>query len=329
MHLRLRFQNLGKPRTAGLCGRVAGACDCGPLSCTKIERPSLLEKPPCKVRFFANRYSRKYRQKVTVTTLFQTTSHRTFSTSHTNAPRSLSRVKAGTHSAFGERSHTRAHTAKQGHSLPRPQCGFALPVNSFLFRHAFIYIHFPVHCEPPLSAERKIRRNCRHKLYPQPFLIPVFNFSHKRPMFAFVGESGYTLGFRRKIAHSGSQGETGAFRTGPLSLPSERSARSQTSPGRVSERRTLPLLGLGRGCSQRTQKAFGTAMRLCASLFRGVAAPLGCVIFSLLPKLRLVHPALSAFRMCETRGGITTLGALCVLLKHSAPACQSDSFVIF
>ena len=38
VHLRLRFQNLGKPRTAGLCGRAAGACDCGPLSCTKIER---------------------------------------------------------------------------------------------------------------------------------------------------------------------------------------------------------------------------------------------------------------------------------------------------
>ena len=36
--------------------------------------------------------------------------------------------------------------------------------------------------------------------------------------------------------------------------------------------------GLVGGCSQRTQKAFGTAMRLCASLFRGVAAPLGCVI---------------------------------------------------
>ena len=28
-------------------------------------------------------------------------------------------------------------------------------------------------------------------------------------------------------------------------------------------------------------------------------------------------------------GGITTLGVLCVLLKHSAPACQSDSFVVF
>ena len=37
-----------------------------------------------------------------------------FSTSRTNGPRSLSRVKAGTHSPFGERSHTAAHTAKQG-----------------------------------------------------------------------------------------------------------------------------------------------------------------------------------------------------------------------
>ena len=65
-------------------------------------------------------------------------------------------------------------------------------------------------------------------------------------MFVFTGESGYTLGFRRKIAHSGLHAESGAFRTGPLSLPSERSARSQTSPGRVSERRTLPLWDLGR-----------------------------------------------------------------------------------
>ena len=71
----------------------------------------------------------------------------------------------------------------------------------------------------------------------------------------------------------------GLFRVGALSLPSDRSTRSQTSPGRVSERQTLPLFGLGRGYSQRTQRAFGTAMRLCASLFRGVAAPLGCVIF--------------------------------------------------
>ena len=54
---------------------------------------------------------------------------------------------------------------------------------------------------------------------------------------------------------------------------------SETLRGRGLKRQTLPLLGLGRVCSRRTQRACGTAMRLCASLFRGVAAPLGCVIF--------------------------------------------------
>ena len=125
------------------------------------------------------------------------------------------------------------------------------------------------------------------KLPPQrcfkPLLIPIFNFSHKRPTFAFTSESGYTLGFRRKIAHKGTHGETGGVLGGgwyhyPRSVPHV----SETLRGRVSERRTLPLLGLGRGCSRRTQRAFGTAMRLCASLFRGVAAPPGCVILSLL-----------------------------------------------
>ena len=78
VHLRLRFPNPGKPRTAGLCGRVAGACDCGPLSCTKIERSSPRRKPSCKVRFFANRHFRKYRPKVTVATLSPTVSHPVF-----------------------------------------------------------------------------------------------------------------------------------------------------------------------------------------------------------------------------------------------------------
>ena len=59
----------------------------------------------------------------------------------------------------------------------------------------------------------------------KPHFIAFFSLSHKRPTFAFTGESGYTLGFRRRIAHSGSHAETGAFRTGVVSLPSDRSAR--------------------------------------------------------------------------------------------------------
>ena len=139
----------------------------------------------------------------------------------------------------------------------------------------------------------------------KPLFIAFFNFSHKRPTFAFTGESGYTLGSRRKIAHSGTHGETGAFRTGPLSLPSTRTAHSRTSPGRVSERRTLPLLGLGRVCFRRTQKAFGTAMRLCASLFRGVAAPLGCVIFSVSVEIAACMPCAQGLSVCARRGVVS------------------------
>ena len=90
-----------------------------------------------------------------------------FSTSLTNGPRLPSPPKAGTHSPFGKRSHTRAHTAKQGR-----------------FRWGRYY-------------------------YP------------------------------RTVSHV-----------------------SETLRGQGVERRTLPLWGLGRGCSQRTQKAFGTAMRM-------------------------------------------------------------------
>ena len=48
----------------------------------------------------------------------------------------------------------------------------------------------------------------------KPFLIPLFNFAHKRPTFAFTDESGYTLGFRRRIAHSGLHAETGGVSDG-------------------------------------------------------------------------------------------------------------------
>ena len=76
---------------------------------------------------------------------------------------------------------------------------------------------------------KTVPANIAKKLPPQrcfkPLFIPIFNFSRKRPTFAFTSESGYTLGFAQRIAHSGSHGETrgvsdgggittlGAFRT--------------------------------------------------------------------------------------------------------------------
>ena len=66
---------------------------------------------------------------------------------------------------------------------------------------------------------------------PQPFLIPLFNFSHKRPTFAFTGESEYTLGFRRKIAHNGSHGETGVVSDGAAITTLDTSRTFTNIPG--------------------------------------------------------------------------------------------------
>ena len=76
---------------------------------------------------------------------------------------------------------------------------------------------------------------------------------------------------------------------------------SETLRGQGVERRTLPHLGLDRICSRRTQKAFGTAMRLCASLSRGVAAPLGCVICLQLGDVTVF--SLCAQHFLNVRGG--------------------------
>ena len=67
-------------------------------------------------------------------------------------------------------------------------------------------------------SPKTIPANIAKKLPPQrcfkPLFIAFFNFAHKRPMFAFAGESGYTLGFRRKMAHSGLHAETGGVSDG-------------------------------------------------------------------------------------------------------------------
>ena len=64
-------------------------------------------------------------------------------------------------------------------------------------------------------SSKPIPTNIAKKLPPQrcskSLFIPIFNFSHKRPTFAFTSESGHTLGSRRKIAHNGSHAETGGL----------------------------------------------------------------------------------------------------------------------
>ena len=67
-------------------------------------------------------------------------------------------------------------------------------------------------------SPRTVPANIAKKLSAQrcskPHFIAFFSLSHKRPTFAFTGESGYTLGFPRKIAHSGLHAETGGVSDG-------------------------------------------------------------------------------------------------------------------
>ena len=164
----------------------------------------------------------------------------------------------------------------------------------------------------------------------KPLFIASFNFSHKRPTFAFTSESGYTLAFRRRIAHNGSHGETGAFRTGPLSLPSTRTARLRTSPGRVSERRTLPLWDLGREVLSKNAESLRDSdalMRVAVPRRRGPAGLRD--LFRFCRNCGLYALRSGPFRVCEARGGITTLSALSVLLKRRTAACQNGSFAVF
>ena len=66
----------------------------------------------------------------------------------------------------------------------------------------------------PKSTSTNIAKKLPLQRCFKPLLIALFNFSHKRPTFAFTSESGYTLAFRRRIAHSGSHGETGGVSDG-------------------------------------------------------------------------------------------------------------------
>ena len=70
---------------------------------------------------------------------------------------------------------------------------------------------------PPVKfdfSSKSVPTNIAKKLPSQRCFKPLFNSSHKRPTFVFTGESGYTLGFRRKIAHSGLHAETGGVSDG-------------------------------------------------------------------------------------------------------------------
>ena len=147
---------------------------------------------------------------------FQHIVHTVFNTSGTNAPRLLSLEKVGTHSAFRERSHTRAHTPKQGPSLPRPQHGLVPSAKSLLFHHAFIYIHFPVLCDPHYIKSGRVAAT---NAVPQPFLIAVSTSLTNGPRLLSQAKVGTHSAFRERSHTRAHTAKQGAFRAGWYHYP--------------------------------------------------------------------------------------------------------------
>ena len=84
---------------------------------------------------------------------------------------------------------------------------------------------------PQHQQKRKICQSCRLKLYLRPSFIAFFNFSHKRPTFAFTVESGYTLAFANRIAHNGTHSETGGVSDGGAIITLDTSYTFTNIPG--------------------------------------------------------------------------------------------------
>ena len=164
----------------------------------------------------------------------------------------------------------------------------------------------------------------------QPLFIAFFNFSHKWPTFAFTGESGYTLAFANRIAHSGLHGETGAIQMGALLLPSDCFTRFGNPAWPGGRTANFAAFGAWSGVLPKNAESLrdsDTLMRVAVPRHRGPAGLRD--LFRFCRNCGLYALRSGPFRVCEARGGITTFSALYVLLKRRTAACQNGSFAVF
>ena len=117
---------------------------------------------------------------------------------------------------------------------------------------------------PSMGTTRQ-KSSCRNRL-------------QKRPTFAFTSESGYTHSALLKESHTTAHTpKQGLFRMGALLLPSERFTRFGNPAW--PDVRTANFAAFGswsEALLKDTESLRNSDALLCASLFRGVAAPLGC-----------------------------------------------------
>ena len=121
-----------------------------------------------------------------------------------------------------------------------------------------------------------------------------------------MGKNGYTLAFAQRIAHKGLHAETGAF---PPSSVAGLCAASEIA-------------------TERTAGGSGCTPVACVRFLRR-RGPAGLRDFFVSVEIVACMPCTQRFLCVRSRGGITTLGVLFVLLKRRTAACQKGSFAVF
>jgi len=142
-----------------------------------------------------------------------------------------------------------------------------------------------------------------------PHLLPLTKVG-THPAF---GEGSHTAAYTPK---------QGCFGWGWYHYPRSVPHVSETLRGRVSERRTLPLWDLGREVLSKDTESLRDSdvlMHVAVPRSRGPAGLRD--LFRFCRNCGLYALRSGPFRVCEARGGITTLSALYVLLKRRTAAC--------
>ena len=168
----------------------------------------------------------------------------------------------------------------------------------------------------PKSVPANIAKKLPSQRCSKPLFIAFFNFSHKRPTFAFTSESGYTLAFRRRIAHNGPHAETGGVSDGGAitTLGAFCTVWKPCAAGYQNGKfcRFWVLVGDAPEERRKPSEQRCAYARRCSE---GVAAPLGCVICLQLGDVAVFSLCAQYFLNMRGGGGITTLGAFHTVRK--------------
>ena len=164
----------------------------------------------------------------------------------------------------------------------------------------------------------------QQQFYLRPYFIAFFNLSHKRPTFAFMRESGYTLAFANRIAHSGLHGETGGVSDGAAITTLDSYCTFTNIPGPGIRTAYFAALGAWSRVLPKNAKSLRNSdapdARRCPEASQPRWAALLCLQFG---DVAVFSLCAQYFLNVRGGGGITTLGAFCAVRKPCVAGYQN------